>query len=480
MVSRLVDRQWLVDNNEPPVEGNVIVLGVTLPAVSYQPVEFGASQVITARAEFLNEPIGLYIVSLLEKQILRFSYSKKPGIQIYKDLEIELPVDDRGDIDFQFIENYMQSIKDYRIKDLNDYLNAAGFEDCTLTTEEEQALTANVPYKPFDIVKEFNVANSHNILKSDVVFGSGSTPYATACEGNNSIVSYISYKDEAKEEGNSIMIGGKTLIITYQPEDFFSNDSHNLVLKINNVNGRTEAAQLFMVATLYKSLSPKYSWGDSISKAKIQKDKVSFPIDTNGGIDFAFMETYVRAIMKQTIGKLKAAMMTDSEDVAVEEELLKIMDFVPTSARFTRFLPLYSIKAACGSHEFNFSEEGLDNDLGWIDASKFGHRLNKSMFVVKAVGHSMEPKINDGDYCVFEWYTPDNAGSREGKIVLAKDITESDDDYSGRFTIKKYHRVSDSLVELQSINAGHPTFALEPNGEYENGNPVLAVFVDTL
>lgn len=346
MVSRLVNRQWLVENNEPPVKGNVIVLGVTLPAVSYQPVEFGASQVITARAEFLNEPIGLYIVSLWEKQMLRFSYSKKPGIQIYKDLEIELPVNDSGEIDFLFIESYMQAIKDYRIKELNDYLNAAGFEDCTLTTAEEQALSENVPYNPFYIVKEFNVANSHNILKSDVVFGSGSTPYVTACEGNNSIVSHISYKDDLKEEGNSIMIGGKTLVITYQPDDFFSNDSHNLVLKINDVNGRTEAAQLFMVATLYKSLSPKYSWGDSISKTKIQRDKVSFPVDSSGCVDYVFMETYVRAIMKQTIGKLKTAMAIDSEDVIIEEDFPVILDEVPTSDHSSRFLPSYDIAAA--------------------------------------------------------------------------------------------------------------------------------------
>lgn len=153
---------------------------------------------------------------------------------------------------------------------------------------------------------------------------------------------------------------------------------------------------------------------------------------------------------------------------------------VSASERFTRFLPLYSIKAACGPHEFNFSEEGLDNDLGWIDASEFGHRLNKNMFVVQAVGHSMEPNINDGDYCVFEWYTPENAGSRDGKIVLAKDITGFDDDYSGRFTIKKYYRVSDNLVELRSINAGHPTFMLEPNEDYEYRSPILAIFVDKL
>lgn len=46
MVKMKADKQWLIDNDEPVVEGNAIVLGVTLPVVSYQPYEFGASQVI--------------------------------------------------------------------------------------------------------------------------------------------------------------------------------------------------------------------------------------------------------------------------------------------------------------------------------------------------------------------------------------------------------------------------------------------------
>ena len=163
-----------------------------------------------------------------------------------------------------------------------------------------------------------------------------------------------------------------------------------------------------------------------------------------------------------------------------EDQVQCIFTDISASDRFTRFLPLYSIKAACGPHEHNFSEEGLDNDLGWIDASKFEHKLNKNMFVVQAIGRSMEPKIYSGDYCVFERYTPETAGSRDGKIVLAKDITGFDDDYSGSFTIKQYHRVSDGKVELRSINDGHPTFTLEPNEENENNIPILAVFVGKL
>lgn len=40
MVSRHVNKQWLIDHNETPVSGNRIVLGVTLPAISYQSREF--------------------------------------------------------------------------------------------------------------------------------------------------------------------------------------------------------------------------------------------------------------------------------------------------------------------------------------------------------------------------------------------------------------------------------------------------------
>ena len=51
----------------------------------------------------------------------------------------------------------------------------------------------------------------------------------------------------------------------------------------------------------------------------MEKDKVSLPVDTNGRIDFDFMETYIRAIMKQTIGKLKSAMDLDAQEDSTEE-----------------------------------------------------------------------------------------------------------------------------------------------------------------
>ena len=99
---------------------------------------------------------------------------------------------------------------------------------------------------------------------------------------------------------------------------------------------------------------------------------------------------------------------------------------------------------------------------GWIDVSGQGFRPDAELqFAVYAKGHSMEPKIHDGDICVFEWY---RGGSREGEIVLTE-CNQMDIDYGGMYTIKKYHseKMQDdedwhhSKIELQSLNKDYDT-----------------------
>ena len=121
MFSRKVDEQWLIDHNEAPVDGNCIVLGVTLPAVSYQPDKFGASQVIVGRSDFLNESIGLWFVTMLKKQMVRFSYSSKPSLKAYREMTIKLPVKETEEIDWEYMEKYIHAIEKVVIKDVVKY-----------------------------------------------------------------------------------------------------------------------------------------------------------------------------------------------------------------------------------------------------------------------------------------------------------------------------------------------------------------------
>lgn len=123
-------------------------------------------------------------------------------------------------------------------------------------------------------------------------------------------------------------------------------------------------------------------------------------------------------------------MMTEEPSKA---EMIRIESVVNDDVKYIDFLPVYSLKAACGY----FGEGEEVNEDGWIQTEGIG-RLNRNMFVVRAIGHSMEPKIHDGDFCVFR---ANPAGSRQGKIVLVQHYNYYDSDYTGAYSIKEYSSV---------------------------------------
>ena len=149
-----------------------------------------------------------------------------------------------------------------------------------------------VKWGEFKLVDVFAVKNTSNILACDIVDDSGTVPYLCASSENNAVSAYIDYDKKYLEKGNCIFIGGKTFVVTYQEKDFYSNDSHNLALYLRE-DVKSKAVLLYMVSCIYKSLFQKYSWGNSISKAKIQNDIVTLPITVDGEIDFDFMESFI-------------------------------------------------------------------------------------------------------------------------------------------------------------------------------------------
>jgi hypothetical protein len=92
----------------------------------------------------------------------------------------------------------------------------------------------NIEWGEYRLIDVFTVRNTKNILSRDIVENSGNTPYLCASAENNAISTYISYDESYKDKGNCLFIGGKTFVVTYQKQDFYSNDSHNLILDLKN------------------------------------------------------------------------------------------------------------------------------------------------------------------------------------------------------------------------------------------------------
>ena len=279
----------------------------------YQPYEFYASDdvnILYSKSFDLDENIALYICTSLFKASAKYSYSSKWTKERMEKSKIILPVK-RGNLDLTFMRRYIATLKAERVATLKAYLQAAGLSDTILSEGELAALVTirqnRVEWREYPISGEngaFKVVNTHSILKAQVVPDIGNIPYVGAGESNNSIQSYIYFDSNFLEKGNSIMIGEKTMVITYQEDDYFSNDSHNLALYYKDIDVPTRNTQLFLVSALYKSLKPKYHWGDSISKSKICKDSLMLPVKKDGSIDYAFIENLISAQTKLCINDI--------------------------------------------------------------------------------------------------------------------------------------------------------------------------------
>lgn len=160
------------------------------------------------------------------------------------------------------------------------------------------------------------------------------------------------------------------------------------------------------------------------------------------------LEKYFRNRIKQT----------DIQPTKVIKESVRVEPVVNDNVKYIDFLPLYSLKAACGA----FGEWQIVDENGWIKVDGLG-RLSRNMFIVKAVGKSMEPKIMDGDFCVFK---ANVAGSRNNKIVLVQHNNYFDSENQGRYSIKKY--TSEKAFDKDTGEWMHEKIILMPiNSDYE-------------
>lgn len=250
-----------------------------------------------------NKNLVLFCSTILNKQKSKLlSVLVRHVDQTFMNSTAQFPILENGKIDFEFINSFVAELEAERVAELEAYLTASGLKDYALTEEESLLVKdlENIKFKEFNVTDIFDVKNTSNILSRDIVDNSGTVPYLCASANNNSVSSYISYDNAYLTKGNCIFIGGKTFVVTYQEHDFYSNDSHNLVLQLKEQSFANEDTYLYLASCIKKSLGHKYSWGDSISSKKIQSDLVMLP-SKDGKPDYEIMRTISLLVKKLTI-----------------------------------------------------------------------------------------------------------------------------------------------------------------------------------
>lgn len=268
-----------------------------------------------------SEAVYLYLVGAFSRFKSIASYGNKLRGKWYEEQFIQLPVKPgtdevnytEDDIDWNYMESYIHELEESYIQELDAYLKETGLDDYTLTDDEREVLEREPVFKEFEVTTLFDIVNTKSIRQSDVreqlQSNDGSIPYITASDKNNAIAAYIECPQEWIDKGNCIFIGGKTTTVTYQSQDFCSNDSHNLALYLKNEQARTEHVQLYLVSILKKAFANKYQWSNALSKTKIKNETIQLPVKpgtddvnyTEDDIDWDYMTAYARVMEKLVI-----------------------------------------------------------------------------------------------------------------------------------------------------------------------------------
>lgn len=274
-----------------------------------------------------------------------------------------------------------------------------------------------------------------------------------------------------------------------------SSDSDLMILALQKDNGTLLQEQQDLITNISAAFEIyPYKFGDN-PEASLQESSDAIPVervrriiadeeDDFGGI--AADETNIESRSDIAIAIEHSISVVESQEGTNLEESRPVIIWddadVDEEDKYVRFLPLYSIQAACG----RFLD--VDNEvhiMGWVDIEAAGiHHHGAEYYIVQALGESMLPRIQDGEYCVFR-----AGGSiNNGNIVIAG-IHDQDPCYNGRYTIKEFSQDwvynEDGVRERQSVtlspsndNGDYPTFELDAiRGD---GFGVFGVLVETL
>lgn len=93
-------------------KANAITIGDTTATINYQEKDFiCGDHMVVLRSTHFNKYVGLFIVTLLNKERFRYNYGRAFNKEIIANTELKLPVVPNTDIpDWQFMEDYIKSL----------------------------------------------------------------------------------------------------------------------------------------------------------------------------------------------------------------------------------------------------------------------------------------------------------------------------------------------------------------------------------
>ena len=272
----------------------------------------------------LNIRLANYIIASMRRGFSNFAWgSSSFNVEILKDVKILLPALG-GNINFSFMEKFIEELECERVEELDAYLAATGLKDYKLTEKEKDALAKFDEFSKWGgVASKFttletlfdNIKQGRRLKKEDQK--DGLVPFVMAGVTNTGVINHIS-NPVVTFPKNSITVDifGNTF---YRNYDFGAGDDTGVYW--NESKEYSQSVMLYFAASISKSLRGRFFYGKKLRSSQSLKFKINLPA-VNDRIDYEFMENFIKAIEKLVIKDV--VQWTDKKIEATKKVVAKI------------------------------------------------------------------------------------------------------------------------------------------------------------
>ena len=224
--------------------------------------------------------------------------------ETFKNISIKLPEIADGEIDFDFMESFIEELEAERVAELeaervaelSAYLTVSGLDNYELSNDEEDALKnfQSLKWDTYNLEKLFGKATRGKRLKGDDRIA-GTLPFVTAGEASEGISAYISNEVEVFEKNTTtIDMFGSAKYRNYK----YGADDHVAVVHTEAVPMK---AAIFVTSACHKAAhTGKFDYGHNFYAKDADALDIQLPTK-DGKPDYDTMTALISAVQKLVI-----------------------------------------------------------------------------------------------------------------------------------------------------------------------------------
>lgn len=283
-LSRFIGNKTLFDRNCITIEK------IKLSAY-YQPATFYCSHDVSVISnDKINAQNAHFITAMIMRNGKKYSYGRQAQLNVVKREKTMLPVDENGDIDYQYMTDYVtvsrktmyakyRSFAEKRIAEIGEYIQLSPL--------------TSLDWQPFYITSIFaKIERGKRLKKADQI--SGNVPYISSTALNNGVDGFIQASKGTRVFNDCISLAnsGSVGSAFYEPFEFVASD-HVTHLKTERFN---KWIYLFLTVAIEKQKC-NFNFNREINDSRVRQMKIMLPINSENHPDYEYMERYAKNMM---------------------------------------------------------------------------------------------------------------------------------------------------------------------------------------